>query len=190
MKWAALDHHFIGCHCLPLLTKMINFITVYFKLASKAFYIYSTSIIYHFHFFDFFLCRCMHSLGLYSVFLIFGTRHHVDSFPFFDNFGTCIAKALHKTEFHSLLLSYRDDYDPKVAYRSHLLQSTWRSVLFFRHWKLLFSVKTTAEQQSIYSPQYDWRRQSAAWECEYAVYKLRFNFFQWILRIFQLNINT
>lgn len=53
----APGHHFIGCRChchhhcnQPRLTKMINFITVYFKLASKAFHIYSTSIIiYYFH---------------------------------------------------------------------------------------------------------------------------------------------
>lgn len=94
MEWA-LDQHFVGSRCLPLLTKMINFITVYFKLASKAFYIYSTSIIL-FPFLRFLLCRCMR--WLYSVFFI-STVGTTSNHFHFSTISACIAKACEKLSF-------------------------------------------------------------------------------------------
>lgn len=85
----------VACHCLPLLTKMINFITVYFKLASKAFYIYSTSII-SFPFLRFLLCRCMrwlHSVFLNSAVVTTSNYFH------FSAFSACIAEAHGKLNF-------------------------------------------------------------------------------------------
>lgn len=103
---------------------------------------------------------------LHSVFLISAVGTTSNYFHF-SAFSDCIAEAHEELNFIPFFFHAMATIQ-KSRTRSTVL--FYYLAQFFPRWKLLFAAKTTAAQQSIYSPQYDWRRRSMEeiWNiCEY-----------------------
>lgn len=148
---------------LLLLTKMINFITVYFKLASKAFYIYFTSIIL-FPFLRFLLCQyvvCTYiPCACYIKFPLVGTTSNY--FRIFGIFNMQCSGYSHSVKVRENLSFFFSSFHEASAGEATIQKSRTRStnrtidLAQFIFVGNCFSepVKIAAAHQSIYSTQF------------------------------------